>query len=72
MDTEELEAADPVHWCPVDADGALFSILSLEVHHNLLGLADVEGEVMLLAPEHTLFHRSSVISRTTVVSSAKR
>lgn len=42
VDTEELKAVNPLHWCLVDGDGFVFSALSPEIHHQLLGLVGVE------------------------------
>ncbi|XP_051506870.1 uncharacterized protein LOC127413629 isoform X1 [Myxocyprinus asiaticus] len=50
VDTQELEAADSLHWCSIDGDGTMFSVFSSEVHHKLLCLTDVEGEIVLLTP----------------------
>ncbi len=38
----ELKAVYPLHRCLVDGDGCEFSALSPEIHHQLLGLVDVE------------------------------
>ncbi|XP_051956635.1 uncharacterized protein LOC127625397 [Xyrauchen texanus] len=50
VDTEELEAADSLHRCSINGDGAVFSVFLPEVHYKLLGSTDVEGEVVLLTP----------------------
>ena len=50
MDTEELEALNPLHYSPTDVNGGLLGPLFPEVHNQLLCLADVEGEVVVLAP----------------------
>ncbi len=42
VNTEELKAVYPLHRCLVDGDGSVFSALSPEIHHQLLGLVDVE------------------------------
>ncbi len=42
VNAEELKAAHPLHRCLVDSDGCVFSALSPEIHHQLLGLVDVE------------------------------
>ncbi len=39
---EELKAVYPLHRCLVDGDGCVFSALSPVIHHQLLGLVDVE------------------------------
>ncbi len=36
------KAAHPLHRCLVDGDGCVFSALSPVIHHQLLGLVDVE------------------------------
>ena len=50
MDTEELEALDPVHYSPVEVNGGVLGSLFPVVHDQLFCLADVEGEVVVLAP----------------------
>ncbi len=42
VNVEELKAVCPLHKCLVDGDGCVFSALSPEIHHQLLGLVDVE------------------------------
>ncbi len=42
VNAEELKAVNPLHRCLVDGDGCVFSALSPEIHHQLLGLVDVE------------------------------
>ncbi len=42
MNAEELKAAHLLHRCLVDGDGCVFSALSPVIHHQLLGLVDVE------------------------------
>ncbi len=42
VNAEELKAGHPLHRCLVDGDGCVFSALSPEIHHQLLGLVDVE------------------------------
>ena len=46
LDNEELEALDPLHYSPVDMDEGERPV----VHVQLVGLTDVEGEPVLLAP----------------------
>ncbi len=41
VNAEKLKAV-PLHRCLVDGDGCVFSALSPEIHHQLLGLVDVE------------------------------
>ncbi|CAB1457121.1 unnamed protein product [Pleuronectes platessa] len=51
VDPEELEAADSLHLGPVDGEGGVFFSSSLPVvHDQLLRFADVEMEVVVLAP----------------------
>ena len=50
LDTDQLEALDPLHYIPVDVDGGVLTPLFHVVHDQLLGLTDVEGEVVVLAP----------------------
>ncbi len=42
VNAEELKAAHPLHRCLVDGDGCVFSALSPVIHHQLIGLVDVE------------------------------
>ncbi len=42
VNAEKLKAAHPLHRCLVDGDGCVFSALSPVIHHQLLGLVDVE------------------------------
>ncbi len=42
VNAEELKAVYLLHRCPVDGDGCVFSALSPEIHHQLLGLVYVE------------------------------
>ncbi len=42
VNAEELKAAHPLHRCLVDGDGCVYSALSPEIHHQLLGLVDVK------------------------------
>ena len=51
VDTEEPEAADSLHRSPIDGDGGVsLSLLLPVIHNQLLGFADVEMEVVILAP----------------------
>ena len=54
VDTEEPEAADSLHRSPIDGDGGVSLSLLLPVIHNQL-LADVEMEVVILAPRCQVF-----------------
>ncbi len=60
VNAEELKAVYPLHRCLVDGDGYVFSALSPEIHHQLLGLVDVEWEVVLLTPFSQGTHLFSV------------
>ncbi len=42
VNAEDLKAGHPLHRCLVDGDGCVFSALSPVIHHQLLGLVDVE------------------------------
>ena len=53
VDSKELHALDPLLYNPVDVGVGVLSPLSPIVHDHLLCLADVEGEVVVLAP-HSL------------------
>ena len=51
VDPKELEAADPLYCCPIDGDGGVsYSLLLPVVHNQLLSFAEVEMEVVVLAP----------------------
>ena len=50
MDAEELEALNPLHCGPVDVDGVVYPPMFPVVHDQLLGLADDEGEIVVLTP----------------------
>jgi hypothetical protein len=50
VDTKELETLDPLHYSPVDINGGLFGPHFPVVHDQLLCLAHIEGEVVILAP----------------------
>ncbi len=60
MNAEELKAVYLLHRCFVDGDGCVFSALSPEIPHQLFGLVDVEGEVVLLTPFSQGTHLLSV------------
>ncbi len=60
VNAEELKAVNPLHRCLVDGDGCVFSALSPVIHHQLLGLVDVEREVVLLTPFSQGTHLLSV------------
>ena len=55
MDTKELETLDPLHYSPVDVNGGLLGPPFPVVHDQLLCLAHIEGEVVVLAPHSQLF-----------------
>ena len=48
---EELKTADSLYCGPVDVDWAVFPPLLPEVKNQLLCFADVQGEVVILAPQ---------------------
>ena len=50
MDTKELETLDPLHTSPFNVNGGLFSPLFPVVHDQLICLAHIAGEVVVLAP----------------------
>ncbi len=50
VNPRNLKLFTPLHRCLVDGDGCVFSALSPEIHHQLLGLVNVEWEVVLLTP----------------------
>ena len=50
MNTKELETLDPLHYSPVNVNGALFGPPFPVVHNQLICLAHIEGEVVVLAP----------------------
>ena len=53
MDIEEPEAADSLHRSPIDGDGGVsLSLLLPVIHNQLLGFADVEMEVVILASRY--------------------
>ena len=49
VDTNELTALDPLHYSSVDVNGCLFGPPFPVVNDQLLGLAHVEREVVVLA-----------------------
>ena len=50
MDTEEIEALNPLHYNPVDGNRDVVGPPFPVVYDQLLCLTDVEGEVVVLAP----------------------
>jgi hypothetical protein len=50
VNTEELEALDPIHYSPFNVNGGVLAAPFLVVHDQLLCLADIEGEVVVSAP----------------------
>ncbi len=67
VNAEELKTVYLLHRCLVDGDGCVFSALSPEIHHQLLGLVYDEWEVVLLTPFSQGTHLLSV-GRLIVVS----
>ncbi len=52
MNPDEPEAADSLHYNPVEGDGdVFFSLLLPVVHNRLLCFTDVEMDVVVLAPK---------------------
>jgi hypothetical protein len=49
VDTKELETLDPLHYNPININGGLYRPPFPVVHGQLLCLAHVEGEVVVLA-----------------------
>lgn len=50
MDTEILEGLHSLHWSFINDNGLVVSLLTpAEVHHQLLGLADVQLEEVVPA-----------------------
>ena len=62
MDPEELEAAHSLHRRPLDAQRCMHSAPPPEVNNQLLGFADVEGEVVGSAPFSEELHFFPVCS----------
>ena len=61
VNPEEPEAADSLHHSPIDGDeGVTLSLLLHVVHNQLFGFADVEMEVVILAPRCQVFDLLSV------------
>ena len=50
MDTKDFETLDPLHFSPVNVNRGLFGPPCPIVHDQLLCLANIEGEVVVLAP----------------------
>jgi hypothetical protein len=50
VDTKELETLDQLHYSPVNVNGGLFGPPSPLVHGQLLCVAHIEREVVVLAP----------------------
>ena len=51
VDAEELKTADSLYCSPVDVDQGVFPLLLPEVNNQFLRFADVEGGVVVLAPQ---------------------
>ena len=67
VDTEETEAADSLHRSPIDGDGGVsLSLLLPVIHNQILCFADVEMEVVILAPICQVFDLLSVAHITIV------
>ncbi|CDQ76298.1 unnamed protein product [Oncorhynchus mykiss] len=67
VDTKELEALNLLHYSPVDVNGDVFGTPFPVVHDQLLCLAHVEGEVVVLAAVSSLSvirpHHCCVVGR---------
>ena len=50
MDNKELETLEPLQYIPVNVNGGLFGQPFPVVHDQLLCLAHIEGEVVVLVP----------------------
>jgi len=50
VDSEKLKTVDPLHSDPVDVDGIMLRSSLPVVDDQLLGLVDIESEVVFLAP----------------------
>ena len=66
MDTKELETLDPLYYSSINVNGGLFGLPFPVVHDQLLCLAHIEGEVVVLAP-HCQFSDLLPIDRLIVV-----
>jgi hypothetical protein len=51
VDTEEIKTANSLYGSPVDVDQGMFPSLLPEVNNQLFCFADVDGEVVVLAPQ---------------------
>jgi hypothetical protein len=52
VDTKELETLDPLHFSPVNVNGCLFGPPFPIVYDELLCIAHLEGEVVVLASHY--------------------
>jgi hypothetical protein len=66
VDTKELEALNLLHNSPIDVNGGLFGTPFPVVHCQILCLAHIEGEVVVLA-SHCQFSDLLPIGRLIVV-----
>eukprot|EP00061_Rhincodon_typus_P004206 g22002.t1 len=48
--TEELDALHPLNFSSVDVDGGMFSSFLSEVNDQFFSFADVEGQIVFIAP----------------------
>ncbi len=58
---EEFSAADSLHSRAVDGQWGVVNRVSPEVHHNLLCLTHIEGQVVSTTPFSQLCHFLSVV-----------
>lgn len=57
MDTQELEAGDPLYFSPVDVNGRLDSCLCFpEVNNEFFAFGGVEHKVVICAPCSQVLH----------------
>ena len=50
MDTGELESLYLLHYSPVDVEEGVLGPLFTIVYDQIIGLDDIDGEVVVLAP----------------------
>ena len=63
-DLDQTEALDPFYFIPIDVDRGMFSFTLPEIDDNLLRFVDIEGEIIVVAPNSpdSLSH-SYILSR---------
>ncbi len=55
-----LMPADPLHWSPINGDRGVLTGPPPEIHHQLLGLTDVQRDVVVVTPVSQGVHLFSV------------